>query len=174
MGSRIPTDNILSAMDSHALILLEPPLKLKLGLMARNPEGQRHRINDNVQPDRMPELRGGSCRQRLCIRRLFDYIQGKNSYEEKIEMTAPVITQNQANPPPAKGLHVQRWAQHTQPSDNSADTYQTMTSERRRPPCAVVLLGPLGRLPSTRATRMRPLWSTLLRSIIPPLSLSTE
>ncbi|XP_057465254.1 uncharacterized protein LOC130754977 [Actinidia eriantha] len=63
---------------------------------------------------------------------LFDYIQGKNSYEEKIEMTAPVITQvfpsdgpfsassvvvsfyipkqNQANPPSAKGLHVQRWA----------------------------------------------------------------
>lgn len=63
--------------------------------------------------------------------RLFDYIQGKNKYQEKIEMTAPVITQvapsdgpfcessfgvsfyvpklNQANPPPAKGLHVQRW-----------------------------------------------------------------
>ncbi|GFZ12339.1 SOUL heme-binding family protein [Actinidia rufa] len=63
---------------------------------------------------------------------LFDYIQGKNNYEEKIEMTAPVISQvlpsdgpfcassfvvsfyvpkqNQANPPPAKGLHVQRWA----------------------------------------------------------------
>ncbi|KAL6975549.1 hypothetical protein U1Q18_024343 [Sarracenia purpurea var. burkii] len=62
---------------------------------------------------------------------LFDYIQGKNNYEEKIEMTAPVITQvspsdgpfcassfvvsfyvpkaNQANPPPAKGLHLQRW-----------------------------------------------------------------
>ncbi|XP_015954042.1 uncharacterized protein LOC107478419 [Arachis duranensis] len=62
---------------------------------------------------------------------LFDYIQGKNEYNQKIEMTAPVITevspsdgpfcessfvvsffvpkQNQANPPPAKGLHVQRW-----------------------------------------------------------------
>uniref|UniRef100_A0A5B7CCI3 Putative heme-binding protein 2-like n=1 Tax=Davidia involucrata TaxID=16924 RepID=A0A5B7CCI3_DAVIN len=62
---------------------------------------------------------------------LFDYIQGKNSYEEQIEMTAPVITQvspsdgpfcassfvvsfyvpkvNQANPPPAKGLHAQKW-----------------------------------------------------------------
>ncbi|MCD9643865.1 hypothetical protein HAX54_031717 [Datura stramonium] len=63
--------------------------------------------------------------------RLFDYIQGKNSYQEIIEMTAPVITQvkpsdgplcassfvvsfyvpkkNQPNPPPAKGLHVQKW-----------------------------------------------------------------
>ncbi|XP_028755369.1 heme-binding protein 2 [Neltuma alba] len=63
--------------------------------------------------------------------RLFDYIQGKNNYKQKIEMTAPVITEvspsdgpfcessfvvsffvpkeNQANPPPAKGLHIQRW-----------------------------------------------------------------
>ncbi|KAK4355322.1 hypothetical protein RND71_024293 [Anisodus tanguticus] len=63
--------------------------------------------------------------------RLFDYIQGKNNYQEKIEMTAPVITQvkpsdgpfcassfvvsfyvpkkNQPNPPPAKGLHLQKW-----------------------------------------------------------------
>ncbi|KAJ4842398.1 hypothetical protein Tsubulata_000949 [Turnera subulata] len=62
---------------------------------------------------------------------LFDYIQGKNSYGQTIEMTSPVITQispsdgpfcessftvsfyvpkeNQANPPPAEGLHVQRW-----------------------------------------------------------------
>ncbi|PON46264.1 SOUL heme-binding protein [Parasponia andersonii] len=62
---------------------------------------------------------------------LFDYIQGKNSYEEKIEMTGPVITEvtpsdgpfcessfvvsffvpkkNQANPAPAKGLHIQKW-----------------------------------------------------------------
>ncbi|XP_010274774.1 PREDICTED: heme-binding protein 2-like [Nelumbo nucifera] len=62
---------------------------------------------------------------------LFDYIQGKNDYDEKIEMTAPVITQvspsdgpfcessfvvsfyvprvNQADPPPAKGLHSQKW-----------------------------------------------------------------
>lgn len=62
---------------------------------------------------------------------LFDYIQGKNSYEKQIEMTAPVITEvspsdgpfctssfvvsfyvpkeNQANPPPAEGLHAQRW-----------------------------------------------------------------
>lgn len=63
--------------------------------------------------------------------RLFDYIQGKNEYEQTIEMTAPVITEvfpsdgpfcessftvsfyvpkvNQANPPPAKGLHLQQW-----------------------------------------------------------------
>ncbi|KAI3841622.1 hypothetical protein MKW92_039487 [Papaver armeniacum] len=62
---------------------------------------------------------------------LFDYIQGKNEYKKKIEMTAPVITQispsdgpfcassfvvsfyvpkeNQADVPPAKGLHVQKW-----------------------------------------------------------------
>ncbi|KAE9592854.1 putative SOUL hem-binding protein [Lupinus albus] len=63
--------------------------------------------------------------------RLFDYIQGKNNYKRKIEMTAPVISEvspsdgpfckssfvvsffvpkvNQANPPPAKDLHAQRW-----------------------------------------------------------------
>ncbi|XP_072964866.1 uncharacterized protein [Typha angustifolia] len=62
---------------------------------------------------------------------LFDYIQGKNEYGATIEMTAPVITQvapsdgpfcvssfvvsfyvpkkNQANPPPAKDLHLQKW-----------------------------------------------------------------
>ncbi|GAV60888.1 SOUL domain-containing protein [Cephalotus follicularis] len=62
---------------------------------------------------------------------LFEYIQGKNKYAEKIEMTAPVITEvtpsdgpfceslftvsfyvpkkNQANPPPAKDLHVLKW-----------------------------------------------------------------
>ncbi|XP_055823659.1 uncharacterized protein LOC129892132 [Solanum dulcamara] len=63
--------------------------------------------------------------------RLFKYIQGKNSYHETIEMTGPVMTQvkpsdgpfcsssfvvsfyvpkkNQPNPPPAKGLHLQKW-----------------------------------------------------------------
>ncbi|XP_031285706.1 heme-binding protein 2 [Pistacia vera] len=63
--------------------------------------------------------------------RLFDYIQGKNNYNKTIEMTAPVITEvvpsdgplcessftvsffvpeaNQANPPPAEGLHAQKW-----------------------------------------------------------------
>ncbi|XP_047336411.1 heme-binding protein 2-like [Impatiens glandulifera] len=63
--------------------------------------------------------------------RLFDYIQGKNDFNEKVEMTAPVMTQvspsdgpfcessfvvsfyvpkkNQQNPPPANGLHVQKW-----------------------------------------------------------------
>ncbi|CAK7351683.1 unnamed protein product [Dovyalis caffra] len=68
---------------------------------------------------------------RIGFLQLFDYIQGKNSYKEAIEMTAPVITEvspsdgpfcessftvsfyvpkeNQADPPPAKGLHVQRW-----------------------------------------------------------------
>ncbi|EOY13677.1 Heme-binding protein, putative [Theobroma cacao] len=62
---------------------------------------------------------------------LFNYIQGKNKYEQQVEMTAPVLTEvlpsdgpfcessltvsfyvpkvNQANPPPAEGLHVQRW-----------------------------------------------------------------
>ncbi|KAK6935072.1 SOUL hem-binding protein [Dillenia turbinata] len=63
--------------------------------------------------------------------KLFDYIQGKNKDEKKIEMTAPVITQvipsdgpfckssfvvsfyvpkfYQPNPPPAHGLHAQKW-----------------------------------------------------------------
>ncbi|KAL0906041.1 hypothetical protein M5K25_024502 [Dendrobium thyrsiflorum] len=62
---------------------------------------------------------------------LFNYIQGNNEYSVKIEMTGPVITQilpsdgpfctssfvvsfyvpkeNQADPPPAKGLHLQKW-----------------------------------------------------------------
>eukprot|EP00262_Sarcandra_glabra_P000295 TRINITY_DN1034_c0_g1_i1.p1 TRINITY_DN1034_c0_g1~~TRINITY_DN1034_c0_g1_i1.p1 ORF type:complete len:232 (+),score=16.75 TRINITY_DN1034_c0_g1_i1:113-808(+) len=62
---------------------------------------------------------------------LFYYIQGRNEYEEKIEMTAPVITQvypsdgpfcassfvvsfyvplkNQIDTPPAKDLHVQKF-----------------------------------------------------------------
>ncbi|XP_049385842.1 uncharacterized protein LOC125849935 [Solanum stenotomum] len=63
--------------------------------------------------------------------RLFMYIQGKNDKHEKIEMTAPVMTQvkpsdgplcstsfvvsfnvpknNQQNPPSAEGLHPQKW-----------------------------------------------------------------
>lgn len=63
---------------------------------------------------------------------LFKYIQGKNAYNATIEMTAPVLTRvspsdgpfcassfvvsfyvpekNQADPPPAEGLSVQRWA----------------------------------------------------------------
>lgn len=63
---------------------------------------------------------------------LFKYIQGKNAYNETIEMTAPVLTKvapsdgpfcassfvvsfyvpakNQADPPAADGLTVQRWA----------------------------------------------------------------
>ncbi|KAJ4820731.1 Heme-binding protein 2 [Rhynchospora pubera] len=62
---------------------------------------------------------------------LFDYIQGKNTNNETIEMTGPVITQvspsdgpfcassfvvsfyvpkkNQADPPLADGLHLQKW-----------------------------------------------------------------
>ncbi|KAI3465953.1 hypothetical protein Pfo_022616 [Paulownia fortunei] len=62
---------------------------------------------------------------------LFDYIQGKNDNQQKIEMTGPVITEvkpsdgpfcassfvvsfyvpkeNQPNPPSAKGLHLQKW-----------------------------------------------------------------
>uniref|UniRef100_A0ACD5VGR3 Uncharacterized protein n=1 Tax=Avena sativa TaxID=4498 RepID=A0ACD5VGR3_AVESA len=63
---------------------------------------------------------------------LFKYIQGQNAFNETIEMTAPVLTRvapsdgpfcassfvvsfyvpakNQADPPPAEGLSVQRWA----------------------------------------------------------------
>ncbi|WVZ72768.1 hypothetical protein U9M48_021177 [Paspalum notatum var. saurae] len=62
---------------------------------------------------------------------LFNYIQGKNAYNATIEMTAPVLTRvspsdgpfcassfavsfyvpaaNQADPPPAEGLRVDRW-----------------------------------------------------------------
>ena len=69
---------------------------------------------------------------RLGFLQLFNYIQGKNEYCAKIEMTAPVLTQvtpsdgpfcassfvvsfyvpkfYQGNPPPAKGLHVQKWS----------------------------------------------------------------
>ena len=68
----------------------------------------------------------------MCACRLFKYIQGKNAYNETIEMTAPVLTEvspsdgpfcassfvvsfyvpakNQADPPPAEGLRVRRWA----------------------------------------------------------------
>ncbi|KAK4439011.1 hypothetical protein Salat_0235800 [Sesamum alatum] len=68
---------------------------------------------------------------RTAFFQLFDYIQGKNNNHQKIEMTAPVITQvkpsdgpfcsssfvvsfyvpkqNQATAPSAKGLHLQRW-----------------------------------------------------------------
>ncbi|XP_004511064.1 uncharacterized protein [Cicer arietinum] len=62
---------------------------------------------------------------------LFNYKKGNNDYKQKIEMTAPVLSEvlpsdgpfikssfivsfnipkkNQANPPPAKGLQVQKW-----------------------------------------------------------------
>ncbi|KAL0301336.1 UNVERIFIED_CONTAM: hypothetical protein Sradi_6410400 [Sesamum radiatum] len=68
---------------------------------------------------------------RTGFRHLFDYIQGKNDNQQKIEMTGPVITEvkpsdgpfcassfsvsfyvpkeNQQNPPSAKGLHLQKW-----------------------------------------------------------------
>lgn len=69
--------------------------------------------------------------RRSILNRLFDYIQGKNDYQQKIEMTGPVITEvkpsdgpfcassfvvsfyvpkvNQPNPPPAEGLSLQKW-----------------------------------------------------------------
>lgn len=62
---------------------------------------------------------------------LFKYIQGQNSYNQQVEMTAPVLTEiapsdgpfcessflvsfyvpkkNQADPPPAKGITIQKW-----------------------------------------------------------------
>ncbi|KAK4387210.1 hypothetical protein Sango_2591600 [Sesamum angolense] len=68
---------------------------------------------------------------RTGFRQLFDYIQGKNDNQQKIEMTGPVITEvkpsdgpfcassfsvsfyvpkeNQQNPPSGKGLHLQKW-----------------------------------------------------------------
>ncbi|CAA7056673.1 unnamed protein product [Microthlaspi erraticum] len=68
---------------------------------------------------------------RTAFFQLFAYIQGKNEYHQKIEMTAPVISQvspsdgpfckssftvsfyvpekNQPDPAPAKNLHIQKW-----------------------------------------------------------------
>ncbi|KAF8080670.1 hypothetical protein N665_0929s0022 [Sinapis alba] len=68
---------------------------------------------------------------RTAFFQLFNYIQGKNKYHEKIEMTAPVISQvspsdgpfcessftvsfyvpkkNQPDPAPAENLHIQKW-----------------------------------------------------------------
>ncbi|KAF5787258.1 putative SOUL heme-binding protein [Helianthus annuus] len=65
---------------------------------------------------------------------LFNYIQGQNNYKQQIEMTAPVLTEiapsdgpfcessflvsfyvpkkNQADPPPANGITIQKWV-HT-------------------------------------------------------------
>ncbi|KAG8386666.1 hypothetical protein BUALT_Bualt03G0172700 [Buddleja alternifolia] len=68
---------------------------------------------------------------RTAFYKLYDYIQGKNDNHQKMEMTAPVITEvkasdgpfcdssfivsffipkeNQATAPSAKGLHLQKW-----------------------------------------------------------------
>ncbi|TKY66341.1 Heme-binding protein 2 [Spatholobus suberectus] len=65
---------------------------------------------------------------RTGFQRLFSYIHGNNNYKKEIKMTAPVASEvsvgggkspivvslyvpkeNQANPPPADGLYVQRW-----------------------------------------------------------------
>ncbi|KAG2268583.1 hypothetical protein Bca52824_063138 [Brassica carinata] len=67
---------------------------------------------------------------RTAFFQLFAYIQGKNEYHQKIEMTAPVISQvspsdgplcessftvsfyvpkNQPDPAPAENLHIQKW-----------------------------------------------------------------
>ncbi|KVH93117.1 heme-binding protein 2 [Cynara cardunculus var. scolymus] len=68
---------------------------------------------------------------RIGFLQLFKYIQGQNNYNQQIEMTAPVLTEiapsdgpfcessflvsfyvpkkNQADPPPAEGITIQKW-----------------------------------------------------------------
>ena len=107
---------------------------------------------------------------------LFDYIQGKNNYKQKIEMTAPVITEvspsdgpfckssfvvsffvpklNQANPPPAKGLRVQRWNNVYVAARQFGGHVNDSNVGWKPLRCELVLLAQNGLVPLTKATEL--------------------
>lgn len=112
----------------------------------------------------------------FCTCSLFDYIQGKNNYKQRIEMIAPVITEvspsdgpfckssfvfsffvpklNQANPPPAKGLRVQRWNNVYVAARQFGGHVNDSNVGWKPLRCELVLLAQNGLVPLTKATEL--------------------